>query len=266
MRLLFALAVLSLPVPAWAGWDDVATPAPGPAEVIGSYANGCLKGAVALPQAGEGFEVVRRGRNRYWVHPDAIGFVEDFGRRLKQAGLEDALVADTTQPRGGPMPGGHGSHQSGLDLDVWFRPGPLPAKDRAFPWSFSVVEKGGARVDGAVWNDSYRRLIAAAAKAPKVERIFVNPAIKQHLCESVAADERDWLGKVRPWWGHDSHFHVRLACPAGSPDCTPQDPVPQGDGCDETLAWWFTAEATTPKPRTKEKPPLPERCQAVLKE
>ena len=26
---------------------------------------------------------------------------------------------------------------------------------------------------------------------------------------------RAWLHKVRPFWGHQYHFHVRLACPAG---------------------------------------------------
>ncbi len=29
-----------------------------------------------------------------------------------------------------------------------------------------------------------------------------------------------WLSKVRPMYGHDYHFHVRIKCPAGNPGCT----------------------------------------------
>ena len=42
---------------------------------------------------------------------------------------------------------------------------------------------------------------------PLVQRIFVNAAIKKALCRE-AGDDRAWLEKVRPWWGHDYHFHV----------------------------------------------------------
>jgi murein endopeptidase len=38
-----------------------------------------------------------------------------------------------------------------------------------------------------------------------------------------------WLTKVRPWWGHYYHFHVRIACPPESGDCRAQPPVPRGD-------------------------------------
>ena len=36
--------------------------------------------------------------------------------------------------------------------------------------------------------------------------------------------DRAWLEKVRPWWGHDYHFHVRLRCPGDSPECKSQPP------------------------------------------
>jgi len=73
-------------------------------------------------------------------------------------------------------------------------------------------------------------------------------------------------------YGHDYHFHIRLSCPVGEAGCTRQDPVPEGDGCDASLAWWFTDEALHPKvdPNAKPKPPmtmaaLPNECRAVLK-
>ena len=85
-------------------------------------------------------------------------------------------------------------------------------------------------------------------------RIFVNPAIKRELCHEAGAD-RGWLTKIRPWWGHNYHFHIRLSCPAGQPECRDQAPPPPGDGCGKELDWWFTPEARHP-PRGPAKPLL----------
>ena len=35
----------------------------------------------------------------------------------------------------------------------------------------------------------------------------------------------------------------RLKCPLNNPDCRGQEAIPDGDGCDATLAWWFSEEA-----------------------
>ncbi len=71
-------------------------------------------------------------------------------------------------------------------------------------------------------------------------------------------------------FGHDYHFHVRLACPAGEAACRDQDPVPPGDGCDASLALWFSDAILHPKPHA-EKPrlpltmaQLPPECESVL--
>ena len=97
-------------------------------------------------------------------------------------------------------------------------------------------------------------------------RIFVNPGVKQALCDRRWAN-RDWLRVVRPWFGHSAHFHVRLNCPVDSPACEPQDPPPEGDGCGSELASWFEPPPTT-APTTPKKPyvppPLPAACEAVL--
>src|ERR1019366_5630748 len=50
---------------------------------------------------------------------------------------------------------------------------------------------------------------------------------------------RAWMAKIRPWWGHNYYFHVRLSCPSGSPQCRGQAPPPPGDGCGKELDWWF---------------------------
>ena len=52
-------------------------------------------------------------------------------------------------------------------------------------------------------------MIKAAAEEPEVERIFVNAAIKKALCETHKGEP--WMTKVEAYWGHNYHFHVRLA-------------------------------------------------------
>ncbi len=111
-------------------------------------------------------------------------------------------------------------------------------------------------------------MIKAAAEDRDVERVLVNPAIKKALCREAGTD-RGWLSKVRPVYGHNYHFHVRISCPADSPDCTPQDPPPGVDGCGPELAWWFTEKALAPKIPGPGKPPLkfadlPAACRNVV--
>src|SRR4029077_3531738 len=107
-----------------------------------------------------------------------------------------------------------------------------------------------------------------------VERVLVNAAIKKELCR-VEDKSRDlpWMAKIRPWYGHHDHIHVRLKCPADSPECRKQPPVPGGDGCsDAELAYWFSAKVRNPqKSPTPGKPPkpitladLPPACKTVL--
>src|SRR5581483_9620119 len=100
--------------------------------------------------------------------------------------------------------------------------------------------------------------IKSAAEDPEVERVFVNAAIKKALCRG-AAGSRGWLAKVRPYWGHDYHFHVRIHCPADSHACEPQPPPALEDGCGKELEWWFRDSVLHPKPPAtppKPRPPL----------
>ena len=78
-------------------------------------------------------------------------------------------------------------------------------------------------VDPKVWTPAHLAIIRAAAQDPKVERILVNPAIKKALCRE-AGNDRAWLHKVRPWYCHNYHFHIRIGCPADSPTCKGQPP------------------------------------------
>jgi penicillin-insensitive murein endopeptidase len=251
-------------------WSIIQSPTSGPARAIGGTADGCLAGGAKLPFDGPGFEVIRLSRRRYFAHDDTIDFIAELGRRAQAAGLPLFYVGDMAQPRGGPLPFGHASHQSGLDVDIWFtldtRPGLTPA-EREEPDLPSMVLPNAA-IDPARFGRRQVTLLKLAAADPRVDRIFVNPVVKLALCRSFggAADTgTDWLHRLRPWWGHDDHFHVRLRCPAGSPDCKPQAAIPDGDGCDAALEDW-THHLTLAK---LTRPPAPPRkpsaaCQALL--
>jgi penicillin-insensitive murein endopeptidase len=99
-----------------------------------------------------------------------------------------------------------------------------------------------------------------------VDRIFVNAHIKRELCDMSRGD-RSWLHKIRPWYHHDDHFHMRLACPGDSPDCIRQKPIPAGDGCDD-LGWWLGHEPATPgvKAPPEPKPNMPAECRLLMRD
>jgi penicillin-insensitive murein endopeptidase len=249
-------------------WSEVLEPTPGTPHAIGSYAAGCLQGAVSLPQEGPGFQVMRRERRRFFGHPLLARYIQALGTAVAQQGLGTLAIGDLGQARGGPMPNGHRSHQNGLDVDIWFwlprERGTLTATERATVQAPSMVAADGVALDERQWSQHQVHLLRLAAGFDVVARIFVNPVIKKALCEEFAG--ATWLQKMRPWWGHDDHFHVRLKCPAGETACQDQEPLPAGDGCGAELAWWFSEEARKPPPRVDiTRVPLPSACADILR-
>ena len=198
----------------------VSAPAPLAARAIGSYAKGCLAGGVSLPINGPDWQVMRLSRNRNWGTPQLLDYLERLASDAKaRDGWPGLLVGDMAQPRGGPMITGHSSHQIGLDADIWLTPMPdriLTPQEREDITATSML-KDPFNVDPAVFTTLQVKLIKRAASYPQVARIFVHPAIKKALCQQAGKD-RAWLGKVRPWWGHFYHFHIRLKCPPGMTD------------------------------------------------
>jgi penicillin-insensitive murein endopeptidase len=246
-------------------------PAPIESEPVGFYSKGCLAGGEELPVNGANWQVMRLSRNRNWGHPALIAFLQRFAPAAVEAsGWPGILVGDMSQPRGGPMLTGHASHQIGLDVDIWLTPMPARELSRAEREEMSatnMVREDGLDVIPGLWTPSHLAVVRAAAEDPAVQRIFVNAAIKRAMCR-VAAGE-PWMRKVRPYYSHNYHFHVRLFCPRGAESCRDQDPTPTGDGCDASLAWWFSDEVLHPKPSNKTWPPmtmaaLPSECRAVL--
>jgi penicillin-insensitive murein endopeptidase len=230
----------------------------------GSYAKGCLAGAAELPETGPTWQAMRLSRNRNWGHPETIDFVQDLSRiAARQPGWKGLYVGDISQPRGGPMLTGHASHQIGLDADIWMLPPErldLTRAEREEISSISTRRELGAYVNDS-WSRAHHEIIKAAASDPRVARIFVFPGAKVQMCNDERGD-RAWLRKVRPWWGHHYHFHVRLACPKGTPGCVDQAPPPAGDGCEAAEQWVY--DILNPKPPGPPTPPRPELVLADL--
>jgi penicillin-insensitive murein endopeptidase len=201
--------------------------APLEARSLGFYSRGCLAGGAALPVDGPAWQVMRLSRNRNWGHPSLI----DVPRKIREEGarcrleraagrrhLAAARRADADRPRLAPdrprrrhladadaatarlsraRARGNVGHQCGA---------PRLARRRPEVWTRGISPS------------------SAAAQGPACERIFVNAAIKKALCREAGGD-RSWLSKVRPMYGHNYHFHIRMACPGGDNSCTPQDPA-----------------------------------------
>jgi len=278
-------AAKAKPTPARELFGAVKTPAPLAARSIGFYAKGCLAGASALPIDGPTWQAMRLSRNRNWGHPDLVALVEKLAADAKEHdGWPGLLVGDLSQPRGGPMLGDHASHQIGLDADVWLTPMPdhrLSPKEREELSATSMLADDKVSVNPKVWTEAHVRLLKRAASYRTVERVLVHPAIKKAVCEASKGEkDRVWLSKIRPYWGHYFHFHIRIACPKGSAGCEGQPPVHHDDdGCGAELTRWLklvkpkppAPVAAAPKPAT----PAPERryltldqlpaeCRAVL--
>lgn len=262
--------------PAKTLFSRVQLPSLGKAMAIGYYPRGCLSGGVELPINGPTWQVMRISRNRNWGHPELVHFLERFAPLASKAtGWKGILVGDMAQPRGGPLPFGHLSHQIGLDVDIWFMPMPahtLSAEEREKTSATNLVSDDWKHINPKTWTPQHIAFIRTAAEQPEVERVLVNAAIKKELCRVDNGKHSSWLDKVRPWYGHHDHIHVRLKCPADSPNCRKQPPVPGDDGCSASaLDYWFSDKVLHPKPKPAGPPPrplmlsdLPPACKTVV--
>ena len=122
MRFFFALVVFFCSFSLSAtSWEKESHPTKNSPSSIGSYANGCLDGAQALPIDGLGYQIIRPQRERYYGHTEAIKFIERLGVTTSEKLNTNLLVGDISLPRGGRFSSGHSSHQTGLDIDIWLR-------------------------------------------------------------------------------------------------------------------------------------------------
>lgn len=227
---------------------------------FGSYSKGCQAGAVQLPETGPTWQAMRLSRNRNWALPVTVDYVQDLSRKVAQIpGWKGIYVGDMSQPRGGPMTSGHASHQSGLDADIWLLAPQRLNLSRAERESISSesLRRANGAYTNSKWTRQHMEVLKAAASDPRVARIFLFPGAKVKMCDDATGD-RSWLRKIRPWYGHHYHFHVRLNCPRGMSGCVDQAPPPPGDGCEEARQWVRNI-LNPPPPDPNAKPARPRR-------
>lgn len=246
-------------------WQQIDRPIVGSAQAIGSFANGCIIGAQPLPLQHVGYQVIRYDQRRYFGHPTLLAFINRLSEKVYDSGLGIVLIGDMSMPAGGRFSSGHVSHQSGLDVDIWLQ---LPhnrwnQQQLLEPQQLDLVATDGRQIIAALWQPQIATLIKLAAQDSEVRRIFINPAIKKQLCLEVTAD-RDWLHKVRPWFGHHAHMHVRLRCQPKNFECQDQKLPPPNDGCDAELESWFLPRRPHVELDKAKPPPLFPACQALL--
>ncbi len=252
----------------------VERPSQGREESIGFYTNGCMAGGRALPISGPTWQVMRPSRNRYYGRTKLVQFVQRISKKVAaNTSWPGLLIGDMSQPRGGPMLKGHASHQVGLDVDIWLRP--MPTAEMTMPAREQIMSTNLVAADRTNLNEYYNKntlqVLKIFATDPEVERVLVNPAIKRRICMD-AGNDRAWLQKVRPVWGHDYHTHIRLGCSGSDSSCKSQADVVPGDGCGKALDWWFTPGRLFPRPPAKPPKPappltlagMPKACAAVL--
>ena len=231
-----------------------------PPSALGGYAKGCMAGAEQLAETGPTWQAMRLSRNRNWALPVTLDYVRRLSAKAaKQPGWNGLYIGDMSQPRGGPMLTGHRSHQIGLDIDIWMLPAnnlSLSVAERENISSISLRRAKGAFVNDN-WTRAHHEILKAAASDPAVARIFVFPGAKVKMCNDERGN-RAWLNKIRPWYGHHYHFHVRLKCPKGMAGCVDQAPPPPGDGCADAQEWVDNI-LNPPPPDPNAPPPKPRR-------
>ncbi len=253
----------------------------------GFYTRGCLAGAEQLAPTGPAWQSMRLSRNRNWGHPKMVALVRRLATEAKQHdGWNGLLVGDLSQPRGGPMLTGHRSHQIGLDADIWLNP--MPNRELTYNEREKISAKSMVldrkRLNRKRWTEAHARVLYRAANYHEVERIFVHPPIKKEMCEwatRAGVKNRGWLGKIRAYYGHHYHFHIRIRCPKGTVGCKDQKAAPREDDCKANLAYWMGDKPwKRPKKKVKKKPTkkpkkkykrfvvqlkhLPQACRTVL--
>src|SRR5437667_183876 len=166
-----------------------------------------------------------------------IGAKELFGRKVLPAAMPTRVHGFYAH---GCIAGAEGLP---IDADIWLTPMPnrqLSRNEREEMSAVMMVREDRLDIDPHAWTPTHLAVIRAAALEPSVQRIFVNAAIKKALCREAKGD-RYWLHKVRPMYGHDYHFHIRIKCPPGASECESQPDPAEGEGCSTgELAHWFS--------------------------
>jgi murein endopeptidase len=197
-----------------------------------------------MPRNGAGFKT-RNFKGHSWGPDLTIEMISGAAAKMDQAVPRQPpiVVCDIAGPKGGDI--GHGSHRNGLDADISFpstqeENTDWPACQRDGTWCAKNA-KISAKFDEARFWVFLQSLVCA--KGDPVRVMFIEPAIKNHMCSWVKSqgiglsDRNSCAYKTlrslkTSESGHYNHVHVRLKCP-GNEGCVDQnwDLSKDGTGC-----------------------------------
>ena len=115
-------------------------------------------------------------------------------------------IGDLGNPRGG-LPYGHAAHQVGLEVDIKFR---KPATlDLSVEDSHNDHRYGKPSFKELNVVSKIKKMLTliglrtyeyseSCAQDERVNKIFVNAAIKVWMCKNAGSTDRSWLMKIRP--------------------------------------------------------------------
>lgn len=190
--------------------------------------HGSLQGGVQLPHSPQYYR-----RRPEWVY--GAQHVIDHTRRAvaqvnrRHPSVHRLAIGDISAPKGGVLPG-HGSHQSGRDIDLglYFRSVPS-----GYPEEF--VKAGDGNLHAAATWTLVHALYRASKTSAGPEKIFLDYDVQGRIYKAArkAGVSRGTLSKIFQYpegrWTrerfvkhepkHDDHLHVRFKCP------------PRDDGC-----------------------------------
>ncbi|MCC7534919.1 MAG: penicillin-insensitive murein endopeptidase [Deltaproteobacteria bacterium] len=198
---------------------------------VGLAYRGMLVGGVRLE---ESEHVVRAGRRQssgnWYGTRELVALIEDAARRVAAArpGLQLG-VGDLSGPHGGTIEG-HGSHESGRDVDIGFfvteQGSPRPAAGwveltaRGTPVASARPPLDRLRFDDAANWDLVRSIVESPHA--EVQYVFVASWLEQRLLREAArrGEEASLVERAahvmlqpRNATPHADHFHVRIYCP-----------------------------------------------------
>lgn len=207
-------------------------------QALGFYSKGSLKNATNLPMDGAGYTKIFRPRQRWFATEDMVYFISTISKELKTdfPNQRDLIqIGDMSAARGGYI-NLHSSHQNGLDVDIAFLRRNETMQDVNDTSGFRESFVAGGKLTNNFDLDRNWALAKHMVAQGRAQRIFVNEVVKKAFCQLAKKrgelnSQKETLRRLRPYAGHEDHFHVRITCPQNSPKCEAQVEVPEGSGC-----------------------------------
>ncbi|MGM0597937.1 MAG: penicillin-insensitive murein endopeptidase [Myxococcota bacterium] len=198
---------------------------------LGHVYKGRLYKGKKLPASSKAYFINPRTsrRNYVWGTPVLLKLIKDVSRKVYNSFPGSKLTVGDLSPPGGGKAVGHKSHQSGRDVDFGFYLSTgktyKPVKSR-----FIKVDKfghGQGRFKHLHFDveRNWEMVEALITHKSGVFRIYTSKIVKNLLLQYAkiiyrpASIIKKAQKVLKPYKGHNDHFHIRISCPKNNPFC-----------------------------------------------